>query len=262
MSKRVLLCVLVPLAVLPVVLGGCSQPYHAVVKPGVRLSALSPDLQGLTDQAIETYLQAEARPSFPTTVAIARLVAPPGYARFARSDEYAPALEVPGGEEAAGWRKLVADGTQSAPAIVEQVQFIGTLLAPGRPTLKSLRDAAALLHAPVLLVYMQDDDAQSGYNDLAMAYWTIVGLFCVPGHTVGHYAACQAVLVDTRSGVILATAEGEAKREEHVLPGAVDIASDRTAREAQREAVASLQVHVRAALDAVAARSGARPSGG
>lgn len=260
MSKWISLCITL-LAALLGTLGGCAQPYHAVVKPGVRLSALSPELQGLTDQAIETYLQAEARPTFPTAVAIARLVAPPGYARFARSDEYAPALEVPGGDEAAGWRRLVAGGTQATPAIVDQVQFIGTLLAPGRPTLKSLRDAAALLHAPVLLVYMQDDDAQSGYNDLAMAYWTIVGLFCVPGHTVGHYAACQAVLVDTRSGVVLATAEGEAKRKEHVLPGAVDIASDRTAREARREAVATLQANVRDVLAAVAARSSVRPPG-
>ena len=84
------------------------------------------------------------------------------------------------------------------------------------------------------------------------------GLFApsVPGNTVGHYTACQGVLVDTRSGFILATVEGEAVREENVLPGAVDIARDRIRRQAQTEAVASLHDNFRKTLAALALSRG------
>ncbi len=233
-------------------LASCAPSYKGVVKPGVKMNALSPELESLTDQAIETYLKADVRPSFPTVLAVAKLAGPPAHACYSRNEEPAAALAVPAGDEAAGWRKLTAATSNSETPPVEQVQFVTALLAPGKPTLKSLRDAAAMLHAPLLLVYMQDDDAQEGYNDLAMAYWTFVGLFCVPGNAVGHYTVCQAVLVDTRSGFILATAQGEAKREENVLPGAVSIAWDRVARQAQAEAVAQLQANTLETLRALA----------
>ena len=231
---------------------GCASSYKGVVKPGVKMSVLSPELESVTDQAIETYLKADVRPAFPAVLAVAKLTAPPRYAYYNRNEEPTAALAVPAGDEAAGWRKLTATTSNSETPLIEQVQVVTALLAPGKPSLKSLRDAAAMLHAPLLLVYMQDDDAQEGYNDLAMAYWTIVGLFCVPGNAVGHYTVCQAVLVDTRSGFILATAEGEAKREENVLPGAVGIAWDRVARQARAEAVAQLQANTLEMLRALA----------
>ena len=76
--------------------------------------------------------------------------------------------------------------------------------------------------------------------------------------TEGPHATCQGVLVDTRSGFILATAQGEGLREEHVLPGAVNIARDRVRREAQSEAIAALQKDLRATLASLAHSRGVR----
>jgi hypothetical protein len=163
------------------------------------------------------------------------------------------ALQILHGQEADGWRKLtelkVGDKTP-----ISQVQLVNSLLGGSRPTLKDQRDAAALLHAPLLLVYMQTDDAEDGYNELAMAYWTIVGLFTVPGNSVGHFSVCQAVLVDTRSGFILGTAGGESQREERVLPGAVEIARQRTREQARAEAITRLQAAIPESLRTLADR--------
>ena len=230
---------------------GCAT--YELVEPVAELSALSPELQNLTEAKIETYLTADAKPAFPATVAVGKLT-PPYYAWARASGQGELSLATVGGEEAEGWRSLAGLDGEPGQGVVEQVHFISSLLAGGQPDLKNLRDAAALLHAPVLLAYIQVDSANDGYNEAAIAYWSVVGLFVVPGHTVGHHTVCQALLVDTRSGFILASAQGESKREENVLPGAVEIARGRTADQAQAEAIANLQVEVGKALLAIAAK--------
>jgi len=229
---------------------GCAARYDGVVKPVPRLSVLSPELEKLTDEAIETYLRADVRPVFPTVLAVAKVAAPRGYrydARWGWRDSgdgtTAGELQVPHGEEGQGWRTFAGGTGDGERLLVEQVHIVTPMLAGGVATLKALRDAAALLHAPLLLVYMQDDAAHQGYNSAAMAYWTILGLFVVPGHTVGHYSACQGLLVDTRSGFILASVDGEAKCEENVLPGAVEIAQQRVDRAARAAAAAEFQAN-------------------
>ncbi len=230
---------------------GCGAAYKPLVRPTPNVSILSPELENLTDNVIETYLRADVRPVFPTVLAVAKLsLASPYY----RARGAAPQLAVLRGDEAEGWRRLTEEGEGEGPQLLEQVQFLNPMLVDGAPTLKSLRNGAALLHAPLLLVYMQDDDARQGYNAAAMAYWTIIGLFIVPGHTVGHHTVCQGVLVDTRSGFILATVDGEAKYEEHVLPGAVGIAADRVERKAHAQAVAKTQENFSVTLTGLASQ--------
>lgn len=234
--------------------GGCAT-YSPVVKPVPQMSRLSPELENLTDQAIEIYLTADVQVAFPTVLAVAKVTPAP---RYGDSDGR-PFLDVIRGDEAAGWQTLAGSGANGTGGLIEQVQFLNALIVGDRPNLKTLREGTALLHASLLLVYMEAEDWQSGYNDAAMLYSTVVGLFCVPGNTVGHYTTCQGVLVDTRSGFILATLEGDAKREENVLPGAVDIASDRVTRQARAAAEQDLQARCRAALRDLAQRS-SRPS--
>lgn len=225
--------------------GGCTT-YQGVVKPVGNLKALSPELASFSDQKIEAHLSANARPPFPCTLAVARLTHPGS--RYGHRSTEAYRLEAVTADEADAWRKIAHKSAGGNDRLVSQVQFISPLLGGPTPDLKALRDAAAMLHAPLLLVYAQSHDQQSGYNDAAMAYWTIVGLFFVPGNSVGCYSACQALLVDTRTGLIYATAEGESKREEHVLAGAANIAERRTEQQARADAVKKLQSEVERAL--------------
>jgi hypothetical protein len=224
-----------------IMLSGCNS-YKGLVKPVPRWSTLSPELENLTDAKIETYLRADVRPAFPTVMAVAKVVSDP-YSRDAGF-----ALETLHSTEAEGWRRMSSLQASGGSKPISQIQLVNRLLAGDKLSLKSLRDAAALLHAPLLLVYIQDDDAKEGYNGAAIAYWSIVGLFVVPGNDVGHYSVCQGVLVDTRSGFILSTIEGEGHREEHVLAGAVDIARRRTNEAARCEAVMNLQKEIEPAI--------------
>ena len=249
-------CVAIGAACWGLVLTGCMATYSPMVRPIPRLSVLSPELENLTDAKIETYLTADVRPVFPSVLAVAK-VAP---VRSWNDGAWEIRLEVQvlRGDEAEGWRNMAGSREGGGKGVLEQVQFVSPMLTGGDASLKTLRDAAALLHAPLLLVYMQENNAAEGYNDAAMAYWTIVGLFCVPGNTVGHYSVCQAILIDTRSGFILATAEGESKREENVLPGAVDIAAERVRRESRAEAAGRLQEQFRSVLLDLALTRGVR----
>jgi len=233
---------------------GCAKPYYAVVAPTPRLALLSPELANLTEASIETYLKANVQARFPTVLAVAK-VAATGPGVYYRSERNASALQlqVLQGDEADGWHKMTEVRDKVNEPLITQVHFVSPMLVSGTANLKSLRDAAALVHAPLLLVYMESDDARDGYNEAAIAYWSIVGLFVVPGNTVGRYSVCQAVLVDTQSGFILATAQGESKREENVLPGAVDIARDRLQKTTPAEAAARLQDMIRKTIQELAA---------
>lgn len=234
------------------ILGGCGSPYKGVVKPAPKLAALSPELEALSDAGLEEFLKAEARVEFPTNLAIARIGTSAsrfGYARDKRS------LAMISGDEADGWQKLVARLKQDGKPMISQVHFVNSLLAPDNPNLKQLRDAAAMLRAPLLLVYMQDNNYSQGPNSAAMAYWTIIGLFLVPGNTVGQHSACAGVIVETRTGVVLAVVHGDAKREENVLAGAVEIAGDRVCQQSQNEAIARLQKDTGRVITALAIES-------
>ena len=241
--------------VIPICLSvGCAS-YEAVVKPATSLSILSPELKNLSDATIETYLKANAQPTFPAVLAVAKVDTKPSYWVYHNDESRNTpigSLALLQGDEATGWQKMKDLRNSEGQPIVSQVHLISSLLVEGSPNLKALRDAAALVHAPLLLVYLQSDDAQQGYNDAAVAYWSIVGLFVVPGNTVGRYSVCQAVLVDTQSGFILATAQGESKKEENVLPGAVDVARDRQQKVVPAEAVTRLQEMIRNTLQELA----------
>ena len=231
---------------------GCCAPYPGIVRPVPQLTLLSPELEKLSDFKIDTYLKAQARPVFPTTLAVAKVRSQSEGWRPGVSPPQAPQLATLRAEEAVGWRSMVGRWGPGAPILVGQVQLVNPLVLTGPPTLKNLRDAAAQLHAPLLFVYMETDNAAEGYNEAAMAYWTGVGLFAAPGNSVGQYTVCQGLLVDTRRGFILATADGEGRREEQVPFTALDVTRDYVRRCAQIEACAALQKRFREAMTEVA----------
>lgn len=222
-------------------LTGCAATYRSVVRPRSDLGTLDPALMKFTSSDIEDAFKARPRPSFPADLAVAKVG--PGSSFFqddAARFRHGFCVRTIPGPEAEAWRKA-ADGVTGQPRLISQVHLLSPLLTGDAADLKRIRQAAAQLRAPLLLVYMEDATHASGYNDAAMLYWTLVGLFLVPGNSVGHYTTYNAVLLDTRTGLALATAQGEGKKEENVLPGAVSIADDRVRRTAAAEAFAGLQ---------------------
>lgn len=253
-SSRLSQCLRRLALVLPAIACGCAT-YSGVVKPVPRLGALSPELEQLTDKKIETFLASNAEVSFPTVLAVAKVKSIAGRRWYRSGDEPGLLLETIHGDEARGWESFTKSHREGDQPIITQVQFVSPLLVSGDATLKNLRDAAARLHAPLLLAYTQVDRTESGYNEAAIVYWTIVGWFLVPGHTVGHHSVCQGVLVDTRTGSIVSTIQSEGKDEEYVIGAALSIARKRIREKAHNEAVTNLHSEFKQAVVAVATRS-------
>lgn len=236
-------------------LTGCAT-YRGVIRPEPKLSILSPDLADLSEQRMRTYLQAKVKPIFPTTLAIAKVRIP--YYDNGAEYQYGQrhpdimVLENIQGDEALGWQKLTDMKLANKQRVVQQVQFLSPMLVDGLPTLKKLRDAAAVVHAPMLLVYIQQDDIGEGYNDAALAYWTLLGMLFVPGNTVGSFSTCQAIILDTQTGYILATAQSDDMREEKVMIYSTDSAKLRLRNVAKFQSIERIQINCRTAINQMA----------
>jgi hypothetical protein len=236
---------------------GCAAPYPGLVKPEPRLGVLSPELENLSEAKLRQ--TKGVRPTFPTSVAIAKITAVHGEADYAGNGVQSAGLDVPQPSEADGWRKLVDLRNVSGGAVVSQVQFIAHPVG-GPPSLKTLRDAATALHAPLLLVYMEVDRSAQGQNSSAPAYWTGVGMFFVPGETIGYYSVCQGVIVDVRTGAVVSTLSSESRREENVTPGQVSGGRQRIAGLVQADAVSRLQRQAAESLKSLNLTTAAQPA--
>jgi rhombotail lipoprotein len=93
----------------------------------------------------------------------------------------------------------------------------------------------------LLLVYLQGDSSVDNYNDGAILYWTLVGLWLVPGNTYEHLCVMQAILVDCRTGAVLGTATGEGRLSRLHAAAYQDITRGQLQREAPRKALADVQ---------------------
>ncbi|QOJ14678.1 MAG: hypothetical protein HRU75_08505 [Planctomycetia bacterium] len=244
---------------------GCAQ-YSPVVRPTPTGGVMSDELHALTDQKIATYLENDVRPRFPTVLALARAEEPDSSSTQYRYSRHGEPTLIPLSEaESEAWRSALLGPWSDAHSqtLIEQLHVLNPLLASGQLTLKHLRDSAAMVHAPLLLVYRRDEASSRGYNDAAAAYWTIIGLFVVTGNTVGHATNYSALLIDTRTGAVLAIFEASELREERTFIGTTDIAADRLRREAREAAHAKLIRRTRDAIGELALTRGVpavRPS--
>ena len=153
--------------------------------------------KSLTDADIAAMLDANVAAKLPSPVAIARLES--------NCSGYQPFLANISAEEMVGWEKTVA-GVSSLTGVVPVSPLSH---GSSNATLHSLRAAAARMDCELLLVYISVDSAVDNYNDSAVLYWTLVGLWTVPGNVYEHRTVCQGLLLDCRTGMILGTCSGD-----------------------------------------------------
>jgi len=227
--------------VLLAALTGC-ESHHALVEPVADMlgSGLVNDPKqvsrlerAMTDKDIANLLDVDVRAKLPASVAVAKL--------RSHCSGYQPYLTRLDAEELLAWEKAVED-----QALIRGVHPISALSHAGdRPTLHSLRVAAGRMHCELLLVYLQSDSTVDNFNDAAVLYWTILGLWTVPGNVMEHKTVMQAIVVDSRTGAILGTATGDAHLE-RIYPAAFeDQRRAELAKAAPGEALADLQTGVR-----------------
>ena len=232
------------LALAAAALGGCASAHELAQPLGIARSGLINDPKlvsslekSMTDKDIARMLDVDVRAKLPTAVAVARLES--------QCRGYQPHLATVDAEELNAWQKAFAE--------VEHIQGVHpisplTHAQPDRPTLHSLRVAAARLNCELLLVYLQADSSVDNFNDAAALYWTFIGLWLVPGSVYEHRTVMQAVLVDCRTGMILGTATGDSHQKQSYAAAYEKITKGKLSTRAPAEAMADLQKASRALL--------------
>mgnify|MGYP006291440947 CR=1 FL=1 len=240
---------------------GCGS-YHGLARPLVAMeqTGFIEDRKqaarlekAMTDDEIARLLDVDVRAKLPTSLAVAKL--------SSHCRGYQPRLDRITAEELAQWQDIVKD----EPSIlgvqpISNLTFGNEIDTPNL-TLRSLRVAAARMGCELLLVHMQGDDDAENFNDAAVLYWTFVGLWIVPGTTVEHWSVMQAVVVDSRTGMILGTAGGDCHLKRHCTAAATDIARSSLACEAPTKALADLQTGCDRVLRQVIAKADRRRTG-
>jgi len=237
-----------PLSVVPliavVVLAGCDT-HHAMVEPNAFGACMTlvddPDQAvklraGVNPQQISSMLDARVELRFPTAMTVARLTSTYGGVQIATLDA----------DELNAWEKTIAKEpriTRVLPLSPVTVKYAADDRGNVEPlTLGRLREAAARQQSELLLVYVQADSQVENLNHAAGLYWTGVGLFLAPGTVVEHKTVMQAILVDTRSGMILGSATGDSHRKRISAAAFTQIQHDKLSKETPKESLEELQV--------------------
>ncbi len=213
-------------AVVLLLAGGCSIAYHT---PGG-----GADLKLFADRDIAEIL--ERRPSAPRPVhlATARVQAPHYRSHSTRSHgkgRYS-VVTVRDVEQDADFDRLA-----DLPEIAQVVPINRLLLSDQLESDRELRQAAAALHADMILIYTFDTDF---FIDDALRPLTVITLGLSPNKVVRMSTTASAVLVDVRTGYVYGACESTVRRKQLASAWTSRDAVDHSRRKTEREAFEKL----------------------
>jgi hypothetical protein len=184
-------------------LAGCAS-YAAPGKPA-DFKALGVSRESLTDSSINSTLARQPLASFPTGIAAVRIQAPGYHSNTAQAWGHGSycVITTRDVETDKDWERL------AKLPMVTGVAPINRLLLPQElNTDLELRQAAASLHADMLLIYTIDTQF---YVKDHLAPLTVVTLGLSPSQTAQVVTTASAVLMDTRNGYLYGYAEATEK---------------------------------------------------
>lgn len=220
-----------------VLLAGCGSSY--------RVSGRAADLRAFgydaaaakdqTDYSIKQRLALKPLASFPASIAIARVQASGYYSYHTRGvgrGAYSVITQrtVERDEDIERIRNL---------AMVNDVAMISRLLIPDHLSSdRELREAAAALHADMLLLYTFDTSFEVAGTAVEPLGIITLGLF--PTQDARVETTVSALLLDSRNGYIYGVADASAKTSQLANHWTSDEAVDQARRRVEREAFAKL----------------------
>lgn len=195
--------------------------------------------QALTDKDIAMLLDAKVQAKLPTHVAVAKLQCPPIDSGHYYRNGSGQLVTVPAGELDAIGKAIVDAVDIKGVRVVSELSEVDP-----RGLLHGLRVSSARMNCELLLVYLQMDAAVDNYNDAAALYWTVIGLWTVPGNTYDRRTIMQAVLFDCRTGMILGTCTAQGDATTSYAAAYKEIAYDKLSGQTPQLAFDSLQKKV------------------
>lgn len=211
-------------------LGGCATSY---VVPGPRA-----DLQAFGSSSIQESFAEKATAPFPATLAFAR-VQSPVYENYGFRQ---PASANPASRYSVITTREAEEDAQvdrlgRLPQVAGVTSINRMLLPPDLQSDKELREAAARLHADLLLVYTFD----TAFFDIDQARpLTVVTLGLSPTRVTSVSTTVSALLMDTRTGTIYSSYEATKKADTRSTSWSTGEAADVTRRDNERAAFGQL----------------------
>ena len=211
-------------------LGGCATSY---VAPGPRA-----DLQAFGTPTIQESFAEKATSPFPATLAFVR-VQSPVYANYS--------FRQPAGANSSSRYSVITTREAEDDAQVDRfgrlqqiagVTSINRMLLPSDlQSDKELREAAARLHADLILVYTFD----TAFFETDQARpLTVITLGLSPTRKVAVSTTVSALLMDTRTGYIYSSYEATTKADTRSTSWSTGEAADQTRRDNERAAFTQL----------------------
>ncbi|HEX7637240.1 MAG TPA: hypothetical protein VF457_02495 [Burkholderiaceae bacterium] len=210
-------------------LAGCAQSY---IVPGAKA-----DLQAFAPPSIREGFAAQPTAPFPAALALVR-VQGPSYTNWHLGPQGAPA----GGRYSVVTTREVEDEAQfDRLGRLPQVQGVTTLnrmLLPAHPdSEKDLREAAARLHADLVLVYTFDT---AFFDRNESRPLSMISLGFLPTRRIAVTTTASALLVDTRTGYVYSTYETTKRSDTQASVWGSQDAADAARRENEHAAFGEL----------------------
>lgn len=234
---------------------GCAS--YTTPGRGADMTTFGYNQASLTDSSVQKRLELKPLATFPTNIAVVR-VQESGYRSYwaegVGSGRYSVLTARDNKMESEASFNRIANMPQ-----VINIAMLNRLLVP--PDLKSdlqLREAAAGLHADILLVYTVDTIFRSR-DELKPLSAVTLGLS--PNVGVHVTSTASAVLMDTRNGYVYGVAESTAKKQQLANAWTDADAVDQSRRAAETEALAKLVPEIERTWTNILAQYAPRPKG-
>ena len=212
-----------------VFLGGCAQSY---IVPGAKA-----DLQAFAPVSVQEGFAAKPSAPFPAAIALVR-VQGPTYTNFHLGPSGVPV----GDRYSVVTTREVEDDAQfdrlAKLPQVDGVTGLNRMLLPEHPgSEKDLREAAARLHADLMLIYTFDT---AFFNVDQARPLTAISLGFLPTRKIAVSTTASALLVDTRTGYVYSTYESTKRSDTRASVWASEDAADQARRDNERAAFADM----------------------
>jgi hypothetical protein len=210
----------------------------------------------VTEESIRRAMATRPQLSVPTKVAVAEIGTRqtaylPDYSYCGRPDIQAGIVSLRADEEKL-WKETL---NKDRPAVGQVIPLAPVLVPDGSDgTLLRLRQAAATLHADLLLVYVRESDWGKQPNALSGLYLTIIGLWASPGTNLRAITVAKGALVDVRNGFVYGVVSADA--EDKAISAAVFVDKTRLdlMKRTEAKALAELAGQTAALVDDLARR--------
>lgn len=211
---------------------GCASRYSVPGGPAnFRAMGITPEtVDSLTDRDVAQRLERKPLAAFPTSIAVVRVQAP-GY-RSHTAQGYGS-----GRYSIVTTRDVESDdafGKLEALPMVDGVAMLNRLVVDDRcRDERDLRNAAAAVHADMLLIYTFDTEFKTEEKAAPLGLITL-GLF--PDRQARVSSTASAVLLDARNGYVYGLAEGSGQQNQLTNAWLSETTVDEARRRAERDA--------------------------